>query len=87
MLSPASRPAVFHGEQVGVTTLSAARLQEDMLERPPVLLPDKTTEADVRAHFGVELARSVWPEFAAKRLDASDQQETKTHAALSFFAE
>lgn len=69
MLAPASRPEVFHGEQVGVTTLSVARLQEELLERPPLLEPDAVTEAEVLAHFGDELGRSVWPEFAAKRLD------------------
>ncbi|HWA19617.1 MAG TPA: sn-glycerol-1-phosphate dehydrogenase [Devosia sp.] len=75
MLSPADRPAVFHGEQVGVTTLSVARLQEDMLEHPPVLQPDRLTEADITSHFGEELGRSVWPEFAAKRLDAAKADE------------
>jgi glycerol-1-phosphate dehydrogenase [NAD(P)+] len=71
MLAPAHRPPVFHGEQVGVTTLSVARLQEQLLDRPPVLQPDALTEADIVAHFGRELGRSVWPEFAAKRLDAA----------------
>ena len=35
MFADASRPLVFHGEQVGVTTLSMARLQERMLEETP----------------------------------------------------
>jgi glycerol-1-phosphate dehydrogenase [NAD(P)+] len=69
MLAPASRPNVFHGEQVGVTTLSIARLQEELLAAPPVVLADQIAERDVIAHFGEELGRSVWPEIAAKRLD------------------
>ena len=71
MLSPTDRPAVFHGEQVGVTTLSVARLFEDMLARPPVVAPDRLTEQDVLAHFGRELGASIWPEFQAKQLDAA----------------
>jgi glycerol-1-phosphate dehydrogenase [NAD(P)+] len=69
MLAPKTRPNVFHGEQVGVTTLSIARLQEDLLASPPLLAPDTITESDVIAHFGQELGRSVWPELAAKLLD------------------
>lgn len=69
MLAPATRPPVFHGEQVGVATLSIARLYEAMLAAPPVLRPDAIDEQGVTSHFGGELGRSVWPEFAAKRLD------------------
>jgi glycerol-1-phosphate dehydrogenase [NAD(P)+] len=71
MLAPATRPNVFHGEQVGVTTLSMARLQEDLLASPPVVKPDTVTEQDVVAHFGRELGQSVWPELRAKLLDKS----------------
>ena len=74
MLAPNGRPNVLHGEQVGVTTLSVARLQERLLASPPVIVPDTTTEADIVAHFGRELGRSVWPEFAAKRIDQGRAQ-------------
>jgi glycerol-1-phosphate dehydrogenase [NAD(P)+] len=69
MLAPPTRPNVFHGEQVGVTTLSMARLQEILLASQPMVSPDTVTEYDVIAHFGPELGRSVWPEFAAKLFD------------------
>lgn len=75
MLGPADRPSVFHGEQVGVTTLSIARLQQAMLETRPMLMPDKITEAEIMARFGDELGRSIWPEFAAKRLDPKKADE------------
>ena len=75
MLAPATRPHVFHGEQVGVTTLSMARLQETLLASPPVLKADTVTEQDVIDHFGAELGSSCWPEFAAKRLDAAKADE------------
>jgi glycerol-1-phosphate dehydrogenase [NAD(P)+] len=81
MLSPADRPAVFHGEQVGVTTLSVARLQENLLDRPPVLQPDRLTESDIVSHFGEDLGRSVWPEFAAKRIDAAKADELNQRIA------
>ena len=70
MLAPA-RPLVFHGEQVGVTTLSIARLQEQMLTAQPVVRPDTATEADFIAHYGAELGKSCWEEFALKRVDAA----------------
>lgn len=75
MLGPADRPLVFHGEQVGVTTLSIARLQQAMLETRPVLVPDEITEAEILARFGDELGRSIWPEFAGKRLDSKKADE------------
>jgi glycerol-1-phosphate dehydrogenase [NAD(P)+] len=71
MLAPPSRPPVFHGEQVGVTTLSVARLYERLLETPPELQCDRIGEAEVVAHFGAEIGRTVWPEFAGKRLDGA----------------
>ena len=69
MLAPATRPHVFHGEQVGVTTLSIARLQERLLASRPHVQPETISERDLIAHFGEELGRSVWPELAAKLLD------------------
>jgi glycerol-1-phosphate dehydrogenase [NAD(P)+] len=69
MLEPAGRPTVLHGEQVGVTTLSIARLQHAMLDAPPpVLVPDSETEAAVGARYGA-LSGSVWNEYSNKRLD------------------
>jgi glycerol-1-phosphate dehydrogenase [NAD(P)+] len=69
MLPDAGRPFAFHGEQIGVTTLTSARLQEHMLAGPaPVLRPAATTEADFIARFGQSLGPSCWREFAQKRL-------------------
>lgn len=72
MLRDPSWPASFHGEQIGITTLSMARLQQAMLEGPPpVLAPDGNNEADFVARMGEELGRSCWAEFSPKRLDAA----------------
>lgn len=66
-----SRPLVYHGEQVGVTTLSMARLQEAMLETTPLVVPDTATEADFRRRYGDALGVSCWAEFQGKRVDAA----------------
>ncbi|HVZ00451.1 MAG TPA: sn-glycerol-1-phosphate dehydrogenase [Dongiaceae bacterium] len=73
-------PLSFHGEQIGVTTLTTARLQETMLAAPaPVLAAEAQGEADVIRTFGPELGPSCWKEFAQKRLtgerlDAANQR-------------
>jgi glycerol-1-phosphate dehydrogenase [NAD(P)+] len=73
-------PLSFHGEQIGVTTLTAARLQETMLSAsPPTLMAEAQGEADVIRTFGPELGPSCWKEFAQKRLtgerlDAANQR-------------
>jgi glycerol-1-phosphate dehydrogenase [NAD(P)+] len=70
MLAPTDWPESFHGEQIGVATLTMARLQERLLAGgPPRLNPSTVTEAAMKAHFGTELGSACWREFAGKRLD------------------
>ena len=68
MFADGARRPIFHGEQVGVTTLSAARLQHAMLENSPVVRPDTRTEADFRARYGDELGASCWADYRRKAL-------------------
>ena len=69
MLPAPDQPFSFHGEQIGVTTLTSARLQERLLEGPPpVLLANADSEADFIQRFGASLGPSCWREFAQKRL-------------------
>lgn len=69
MLPGDARPFSFHGEQIGVTTLTMARLQEQMLGGPaPVLSVDGSQEQDFIAHFGPTLGPSCWRDFDQKRL-------------------
>ncbi len=69
MTFDASAYPTFHGEQIGVTTLAIARLQEKMLAGPaPLIQEDKTTEADLIKKFGAKLGPSCWKEFAQKRI-------------------
>jgi glycerol-1-phosphate dehydrogenase [NAD(P)+] len=70
MFQSPSRPPVFHGEQIGVTTLSMARLQEEVLESAPILAADRETYESFAERYGPEIAASCWKEFEAKRLDA-----------------
>ena len=71
MMDPAL-PASFHGEQIAVTTLTMARLQERLLAGPaPVLRSPRVGPRDLEERFGPVTGRSCWQEFAKKRLDAA----------------
>ena len=70
MMGDASWPAAFHGEQIGVTTLTMARLQQALLDGPaPRLARDADDEAAFIQRFGAILGPSCWAEFAQKRSD------------------
>lgn len=78
-------PDSFHGEQIGVTTLAMARLQERVLAGPPPELRASTAdEAGFIARYGEELGRSCWAEFTQKRLDASGTRATNERIAASW---
>jgi glycerol-1-phosphate dehydrogenase [NAD(P)+] len=69
MFAPPSRAQFLHGEQVGVATLTIARLQQALLGgAPPRLAPCAINAADLQRLFGAEIGASCWKEFAAKRL-------------------
>jgi glycerol-1-phosphate dehydrogenase [NAD(P)+] len=69
MLPDADRPFSFHGEQIGVTTLTMARLQAWVLEGPPpTVAANRSTEADFVDRFGATLGPSCWKEFSQKRV-------------------
>lgn len=68
MMDPALPPS-FHGEQIAVTTLTMARLQEQMLAAPaPVVRPSRLEAAEFERRYGPVTGRSCWHEFATKRL-------------------
>jgi len=73
MMAPGDWPGSFHGEQIAVTTLTMARIQERLLanDGPPVLRASRIDESALKAHFGAVLGAACWREFAAKRLDAA----------------
>ena len=71
MMGSKDIPETFHGEQIGVTTLAMARLQEKILrfEKAPVLRPTLIGRDEVLQHFGPQLGEACWKEFEPKRLD------------------
>ena len=72
MFEPESRPLVHHGEQVGVTTLTMARLQSRLLEHLPLVSPDSDTRDMFIARYGEGLGQSCWQEFSQKKIDRSE---------------
>jgi glycerol-1-phosphate dehydrogenase [NAD(P)+] len=80
-------PFSFHGEQIGVTTLMMARLQERMLDGPPPRLqPNRETEADFVRRYGEAVGRSCWSEFIRKRPDTTRLAELNDRLALAWEA-
>jgi glycerol-1-phosphate dehydrogenase [NAD(P)+] len=68
MMGEPGLPASFHGEQIGVTTLTMARLQARLLDAAPVVRPTVIDAADLAAHFGAETGAACARELAAKAL-------------------
>jgi glycerol-1-phosphate dehydrogenase [NAD(P)+] len=65
-------PESYHGEQIGVTALEMARLQERVLAqpKPPRVQPSIRAREDVIAHFGPGIGEACWKELEPKLLDA-----------------
>ncbi|MBB4420764.1 glycerol-1-phosphate dehydrogenase [NAD(P)+] [Rhizobium leguminosarum] len=65
-------PGTLHGQQVGVATLSMARLQRLFLdsEKPPVIRPTKIDREGMNARMGHEIAAQCWQEIQPKAFDA-----------------
>ncbi len=82
MLGDPAWPAAFHGEQIGVATLTMARLQQALLDGPaPELVGEDPDEAAVLAHFGPAIGPACWREFEAKRLSAAQRAEASRRLA------
>ncbi len=65
-------PGTLHGEQVGVASITMARLQQWLLEQPtaPTLRPTRFDEDDMARRMGRDVAGSCAVEYAKKGLDA-----------------
>ena len=61
----------LHGQQVGVASLTMARIQQDLLkkDRPPRLEPTRIDEADVIRRMGAASAKQCLAEYRKKALD------------------
>jgi glycerol-1-phosphate dehydrogenase [NAD(P)+] len=76
MMPPNGWDEPLHGEQIAVTTLIMARLQEQMLAspKPPRLQASRLSEIELAAHFGAELGAACWREIQPKLFDNSQTE-------------
>lgn len=83
MMAPDDRPEILHGEQVAVTTLTMARLQQSFLasDEPPRLGPTPVARKDLIARFGPEIGEACWREFDQKRLTAECVDQVNSRLA------
>ena len=85
MMAPSDWPEAFHGEQIAVTTLTMARLQERLLDGPaPRLHATAVSEAEVTEHFGAKLGAACWAAFTPKRLDAAGAEALNARLAANW---
>jgi glycerol-1-phosphate dehydrogenase [NAD(P)+] len=78
-------PAALHGEQVGVATLTMARLQRALLDAPaPRLCATRGDERALRQHFGDEVGAACWQDFLPKRLDETRAAALTERAAAQW---
>ncbi|GAB2177268.1 sn-glycerol-1-phosphate dehydrogenase [Dongia sp. agr-C8] len=66
-------PGTLHGQQVGVATLTMARLQRQILDdkNPPKIGPTRIDEADMARRVGPEIAKVCVSEMKQKAFDAA----------------
>ena len=64
-------PGTLHGEQVGVASITMARLQQWLLDRPapPTLRPTRLDEDDMVRRMGPEIGAQCAAEYRKKALD------------------
>ena len=82
-------PLSYHGEQIGITTLTMARLQEKILhgELPP--LPNQNSHKALEEYFGHSRAALLLQEYQEKQVDASSWEGVRkkwpeiSHAILA----
>jgi glycerol-1-phosphate dehydrogenase [NAD(P)+] len=76
-------PGTLHGQQVGVASLTMARLQQHVLARetPPVVRPTRIDEADMARRMGPVIAAQCLAEHRKKALD--DAGAARMNATLA----
>lgn len=73
MMPPEGWEPALHGEQIAVTTVVMAKLQDQLLARdtPPLLEPSKLSIGALKSHFGDEVGAACWQDIQPKLTDAS----------------
>jgi glycerol-1-phosphate dehydrogenase [NAD(P)+] len=71
MMPPPGWEPALHGEQIAVTTLVMAKLQERILARdvPPQLHASQVSANSLQSHFGDEVGRACWHDIQPKLTD------------------
>lgn len=71
MTRTAGEPECYHGEQIGLATLTMADLQERILAmpEPPRAQPSQVSKQSLCARLGHDLGERCWRELEAKLLD------------------
>lgn len=76
-------PGTLHGQQVGVASLTMARLQQQMLAdpRPPVILPTRVDPDGMARRMGPDVAAQCLAEFRAKAFDEAGADQFNARLA------
>ncbi len=76
-------PGTLHGQQVGVASLTLARLQQRMLadSHPPVVKPTRIDPADMARRMGPDVAAQCLPYFQQKAFDAPGAERFNARVA------
>jgi glycerol-1-phosphate dehydrogenase [NAD(P)+] len=76
----------LHGEQIGVSALAMAALQQRVLamDTPPVVQPSRLRRDDLHAHFGPELGQRCWQEFSRKQITAARARQLNDRLAAGW---
>lgn len=79
----AAHPGTLHGQQVGVASLTMARLQQRMLAdpAPPVVRPTVIDAAGMRRRMGADVAAQCLEEFRRKAFDAAGAERFNARIA------
>ncbi|MGE0007315.1 MAG: iron-containing alcohol dehydrogenase [Parvibaculaceae bacterium] len=82
MMPPAGWEPALHGEQIAVTTLVMARLQDRILAResPPRLGASKVSAGALKSHFGEEVGSTCWADIQPKLAD--DERASRLNERL-----
>ncbi|WP_324762329.1 sn-glycerol-1-phosphate dehydrogenase [Sinorhizobium meliloti] len=72
-----NHPGTLHGQQVGVATLTMARLQRIFLDsdKPPVVRPTKIDPSEMARRMGDDIAAQCYAEIQPKIFDAASAGE------------
>jgi len=86
MLKGSPLPATLHGEEIGVTTLLCAKLQERLMNGAPILCEAVFGAAAMQDAFGEALLPSFEEAYAPKQLRLTSELAEKLYANWPFIA-